>query len=187
MSTPESQSSKAYRAIRTAIVELRLRPGEPLSEGLLAERFNFGRMPVRAAVNRLCHDGFLLAVPRKGIYVNTLRIDDVREIYEMLEALDGMAVRLAAGRTSSAALDPLDEMIAAEERSVLDADFEAEYHANRLFHERLVGLAGNERIASCVDLCEEQVGRATRLAARLREEVMSDVEEHRAILQALRN
>ena len=107
MSTPESQSTQAYRAIRTAIVELRLRPGEPLSEGLLAERFSFGRMPVRAAVNRLCHDGFLVAVARKGIYVNTLRIDDVREIYEMLEALDGMAVRLAAGRSWAADVDPL--------------------------------------------------------------------------------
>ena len=97
-------------------------------------------MPVRAAVNRLCHDGFLVAVARKGIYVNTLRIDDVREIYEMLEALDGMAVRLAAGRSWAADVDPLDELVAAEERAVLDADFEAEYRANRLFHERLAGL-----------------------------------------------
>ena len=43
------------------------------------------------------------------------------------------------------------------------------------------------RIANSVDLCEEQVGRATRLAARLREEVMSDVEEHQAIVRALRD
>ena len=54
---------QAYRAIRAAIADLVLRPGEPLSEAVLTRRFGFGRMPVREAVDRLRHDGLLLAVP----------------------------------------------------------------------------------------------------------------------------
>jgi DNA-binding GntR family transcriptional regulator len=185
-SQQESQSSKAYRAIRAAIAELRLRPGEPLSEGQLADRFKYGRMPIRAAVNRLCHDGFLVAVSRKGVFVTPLGLDDVLEIYQMLEALDGMALRLAASQTSAADLLALEQTVAAEESAILRGDFEAEYRANRQFHEKLGSLARNRRIASTLDLLEEQVSRATRLAARLREDDMGDVEEHRAIIQALK-
>jgi GntR family transcriptional regulator, rspAB operon transcriptional repressor len=185
-SAGESLSIRAYRAIRADIAELRLCPGEPLSEVQLAERFNYGRMPIRAAVNRLCHDGFLVAVSRKGIFVNPLRLEDVREIYEMLEALDGMSVRLGAQHATAADLVALEQAVAAEESAIVRGDFETEFRANRQFHEKLGSLARNRRIASTVDLLEEQVARATRLAARLREDEMGDIEEHRAIIQALK-
>jgi DNA-binding GntR family transcriptional regulator len=183
----ELQSMKAYRAIRAAIAELRIRPGEPLSEAMLAERFNLGRMPIRAAVNRLCHDGFLIAVSRKGIFVNPLLLQDVREIYELLEAIDGMALRLAAARVSESDVAALEELVTAQERAIVAGDFEGEYRANRQFHDALVALAGNRRMSTTLELLEEQVSRATRLAAHLRNDPLGQVENHRSIVEALRD
>jgi DNA-binding GntR family transcriptional regulator len=179
------QSMQAYRAIRAAIADLVLRPGEPLSEAVLTRRFGFGRMPVREAVDRLRHDGLLLAVPRRGLFVKPLHLDDVREIYEMLEALDGMVVHLVAPVVDAAGLRQLEQSAEAEDQALRLDDYVGWTRANNAFHRQLVELAGNRRIASSLDLLEEQVSRATRLAYPLRPKPFASVVEHRSIVAAL--
>ena len=181
----ELQSMRAYRAIRAAIAELELRPGQPLSEAVLTRRFGFGRMPVREAVDRLRHDGLLVAVPRRGLFVKPLDLNDVREIYEMLEALDGMVVRLVAPVVTDDALRRLEETAATEERALRADDYASWSRHNKGFHQQLVELANNRRIASSMELLEEQVSRATRLAYPLRPKPFASVAEHREIIQAL--
>jgi DNA-binding GntR family transcriptional regulator len=182
----EIQSQRAYRAIRAAIAELALRPGQPLSEAVLAERFGFGRMPVREAVHRLRHDGLVVSLPRKGLFVAPLRLEDVREIYEMLEALDGMVLKLVALTISEEELAELELFINLEEAALLADRHEEWIAANKSFHQRLVLLSNNRRIATTIELLEEQIARATRLAYPLRAKPFPSVEEHRAIVRALR-
>lgn len=182
----EVQSLKAYRAIRSAIARLELRPGRPLSEAMLADRFGFGRMPVREAVHRLRHDGLLISIPRKGLFVAPLQLEDVREIYEMLEALDGMVLKLVAPIISEAELEELERIVCREEAMLLADDHEAWIVANKSFHQTLVQLANNRRIAAAMELLEEQISRATRLAYPLRPRPFRSIEEHREILRRLR-
>jgi GntR family transcriptional regulator, rspAB operon transcriptional repressor len=181
----ELQSIRAYRAIRAAIAELELRPGQPLSEAVLTRRFGFGRMPVREAVDRLRHDGLLEAVPRRGLFVKPLDLNEVREIYEMLEALDGMVVRLVAPAIGDTSLAQLRATASAEEQALQADDYPTWSRYNKAFHQQLVELAKNRRIASSMELLEEQVSRATRLAYPLRPKPFASVEEHRAIIEAL--
>jgi DNA-binding GntR family transcriptional regulator len=181
----ELQSIRAYRAIRAAIADLELRPGQPLSEAVLTRRFGFGRMPVREAVDRLRHDGLLVAVPRRGLFVKPLDLNEVREIYEMLEALDGMVVRLVAPGIGAAALAQLEATAAAEEEALRADNYPTWIDRNKAFHQQLVELANNRRIASSMELLEEQVSRATRLAHPLRPKPFASVEEHRALIEAL--
>jgi DNA-binding GntR family transcriptional regulator len=181
----ELQSMQAYRAIRAAIADLVLRPGEPLSEAVLTRRFGFGRMPVREAVDRLRHDGLLVAVPRRGLFVKPLHLDDVREIYEMLEALDGMVMRLVAPVIDTAALRQLQQTAEHEEQTLLQDDYAGWTQANNAFHRQLVDMAANRRISNSLDLLEEQVSRATRLAYPLRPKPFASVVEHRSIVTAL--
>jgi GntR family transcriptional regulator, rspAB operon transcriptional repressor len=183
--TDELQSIRAYRAIRAAIADLELRPGQPLSEAVLTRRFGFGRMPIREAVDRLRHDGLLVAVPRRGLFVKPLDLNEVREIYEMLEALDGMVVRLVAPAISDASLAQLAETASAEEAALHADDYSSWSSHNKAFHQQLVELANNRRIAASMELLEEQVSRATRLAYPLRPKPFASVEEHRSIIDAL--
>lgn len=185
-SREEIQSRQAYRAIRAAIAELALRPGQPLSEAVLSERFGFGRMPVREAVHRLRHDGLLVSVPRRGLSVAPLRIDDVREIYEILEALDGMALKLVAPTISEAELVELEQTVDREEAALRADRHEDWIVANKGFHQRLVLISNNRRIASTMELLEELIARATRLAYPLRAKPFPSVKEHREIIRALR-
>jgi DNA-binding GntR family transcriptional regulator len=182
---PDSQAERAYRILRGAISNLELRPDEPLSEAGLAQRYGLGRTPIREAVQRLRHDGLVVSVHRRGLFVSSLSVADVREIYEMLEALDGMVAYLA---TERAATESLQELEALNERALAAlarGDPPAWQEHNFSFHQLLVSVARNQRIQQEFDLLHDQLKRALLLTLPLRFEQMQSVEEHRTLLQGI--
>jgi DNA-binding GntR family transcriptional regulator len=91
-------SDRAYEALREDIVEWRLLPGQILGEVEQSERFGISRTPIREALSRLTADGLAEAHRGRGVVVSQISLDDVRALFELREALDCRAARLAARR-----------------------------------------------------------------------------------------
>jgi DNA-binding GntR family transcriptional regulator len=93
-------STAAYERLRDAIVTLKLAPGAALIEVELCDRLRVSRTPMRAALQRLQQEG-LAVIAGSGrlrrLVVSPLTFDDMRELFLMVGALDGLAARLAAG------------------------------------------------------------------------------------------
>ncbi len=90
----------AYARLRDSIVTLRLAPGASLTEVELCRRLGISRTPVRAALMRLEQEGLVVTTggTRAGrMSVAPLTAADMRELFLMVGALDGVAARLAAG------------------------------------------------------------------------------------------
>lgn len=89
-----------YDHLRAHIVTLKLAPGTPLVEVDLCRRLHVSRTPVRAALERLCHEGLVTMTGNRTLgraVVAALTIDDMQELFLLVGALDGVAARLAAG------------------------------------------------------------------------------------------
>jgi DNA-binding GntR family transcriptional regulator len=88
----------AYDRLRQSIVTLRLAPGAPLTELDLCARLRISRTPVRAALLRLQQEGLVTPGGRGSgrVAVAPLTGEDMRELFLMVGALDGVAARLAA-------------------------------------------------------------------------------------------
>jgi DNA-binding GntR family transcriptional regulator len=82
----------ALEAVRDAIVEGRLRPGERIKEIPLAEELGFSRAPVRDALRLLERDGLVELVPNRGAIVPPLRAVDILEVYALRAALGTLAL-----------------------------------------------------------------------------------------------
>ncbi|MGX5359478.1 GntR family transcriptional regulator [Kocuria sp. KH4] len=95
-------SDRAYEALREDIVEWRLLPGQVLGEVEQSERFGISRTPIREALSRLTADGLAEAHRGRGVVVSQVSLDDVRALFELREALDCRAARLAARRRDPA-------------------------------------------------------------------------------------
>src|SRR5262245_5296814 len=93
-----------YQTLREAIVARTFDPGEPLTEHDLCRRFGVSRTPVREALAKLERDRLVRVVPNKGAFVRTVSHHEIRELYEVREALEALVVRLAAPRLSDAEL-----------------------------------------------------------------------------------
>lgn len=93
--------------LRNAILEGRFKPGERLIERELCELTGVSRTSVREALRHLESEGLVANVPNKGPTVATLSEEDAREIYEVREALEGLAGRLFAERGTDKQVDAL--------------------------------------------------------------------------------
>jgi DNA-binding GntR family transcriptional regulator len=102
VSAAVSLADKAYAAVRDEILRGQLRPGTPLSRRRLARQLGMSVLPVTDALRRLEGDGLVESRARAGTRVRVPTETDVRELYELREALETESARLFAARASPA-------------------------------------------------------------------------------------
>lgn len=134
-------AEEAYTALKRDIIRCRLRPGEPIIEAWLASEHGMSKTPIREAINLLRREGLVVVVPRRGTFVKSIDIGDVRDTYRLRLLLEPEAAVLAAQRASTEDLQHLDELSAATISE--DADLTDINAANRLLH---VGIAETARM-----------------------------------------
>lgn len=141
----QSLSQRLFETLRGEIVEGRLAAGSKISEPGLARRFNASRGSLREALMRLEALGLIERRINLGARVVALSRRDLLELYDLREALEGMACRLAAARRSAADLQALDQLLASHEQQQAlragTAYFQPEGDVD--FHFRIVQASGN--------------------------------------------
>ncbi len=94
----ERASDRAYEALRAEILSLRLAPGQLLPEVETAARIGVSRTPLREALSRLGADGLLVQEGGRGQVIAPVDSGQVRQLFELRQALDQQAARLAGCR-----------------------------------------------------------------------------------------
>lgn len=89
--------------LRSEIVRGVLQPGEKIVEGSWARKYGVSQASIREAINILAKDGFVSKALGRSARVVNLSAEDVRQIYEMRGALEGLAARLAAEKGADTA------------------------------------------------------------------------------------
>jgi DNA-binding GntR family transcriptional regulator len=128
-----------YEELKSAIVDLRLAPGEPLREATLADRLGVSKTPIREALTRLEQEGLVETTSFKGAVVTRYSRQDLVEIYELRELLENAAVRAAAQSMTEQDLARL-ERIASESPRIgqLTAEIPGRIDASVDEHEKIV-------------------------------------------------
>jgi len=177
-------SEIAYAAVRNAIANSELKPGDRVSEYDIAGRLNISRTPAREGLRKLENEGLLTAHPRRGLVVATVDTDAVYELYEARKILEGEAAAAAANRASESEIDTFIHLTEAE--ALLIDDPERMYAHNRVFH-NLIYRAGRNRyllkfLSSIQETLSAQRVTSTLVSAQRRNEV---IEQHRALSAAI--
>lgn len=180
-----SLTSQAYSAIRQAIVDVQIRPGEPIAENTLARWLGMSRTPVREAILRLRQEGWVFSIHRKGLFVSPVSLSDFRELFETLEGLEAVIARLVTERATADELVRLREIVERQEAATEADDRDAWTAASRDFHTAMAEIAGNRHAADVRARLLDQAGRVSRLTLRLRPRPTEPTSEHRALLEAI--
>jgi len=184
---PETAAQRAYAALRAQVLDGTLPAGTMVLENELAAALGLSRTPVRQALVRLADEGLIALRPRHGMRVRPIAADDMREIYQVLTALEAAAARLCAERGVPAAeLDALDAAVADMEAALAAGDLRAWADADAAFHRRLVAASGNRRLAATVAGFADLAHRARMATLRLRPPPVASNHDHRAVVAAIR-
>lgn len=92
----KSLNMQAYELVKHRILTLQFRPGACLNEAHLSQLLNIGRTPIHQALNRLTLQGMVQVIPRKGVIVKSISMDEVMENIDVRLANEMCCARLAA-------------------------------------------------------------------------------------------
>lgn len=198
MSTPvEGQTSKpvlntatlsqqVYAHLRAGILENTYPPGSSLPEEALAAKLNVSRVPVREALRRLSAEGLVSIKPRQGATVTELTSKQFLDAYQVREALEVLAVRLAVPKLALDDLDQLDALHHAMQLAADANDPDAFFTVNAEFHSFLVAKADNGDLKSIYESLIDRMRRYRTPSLDLRGGMTTSIDEHAAILVAIR-
>lgn len=140
----------AAERLRLLITEGGLAPGARLNERELCERLGVSRTPLREAFRMLASEGLIVQLPNRGAQVVALGEDDVRQAFDVMGALEGLAGELACERVTEADLVLLRGLQAEMEAAHGRHDLPAYYRINRGIHEKIAGIAANPVLAHTI-------------------------------------
>ncbi|GAQ56509.1 GntR family transcriptional regulator [Streptomyces acidiscabies] len=172
---------RVLATLRQDIIAGRLAPGDRLVERELAERFGVSRVPVREAVRALVAEGFVHFASARRAVVRGLTPDDVRELFELREALEVYAAGLAAARATPEALGELRGLLEEAATATKAADAEAVTDINTRFHDSVLAMAGNSLLSSVM----EPVDGRLRWLTRQNEDWAQLLTEHQDLYDAI--
>ncbi|MDI3341534.1 MAG: GntR family transcriptional regulator [Sphaerobacter sp.] len=175
----------AYWTIRDALRTGLLRPGDRLIEVDLAAALDMSRTPVREALRRLEAERLVENVPRRGLVVPAITLDDLVDIYEIRGALEGLAARRAAQRMRGAELEALREAVERMERALASDDLELVSEMSRQFHRLLRGGSPHGRLPALISLLFDSHGSLGLHEFNAPGRLAAAVAEHRAIYEAI--
>ena len=182
-----SMVDQAYQQIRRRILDNVWPPGYQALEQEVALALGMSRTPVREAMLRLQNEGLVEVVPRHGMRVLPVSPTDMREIYEILAALECMAAEILAQRKpTEAELKPLVEATKAMDKALKRDDLDAWAAADEHFHAQLIELAGNRQLQQTVLNYWDRAHRARMFSLKLRPKPVNSTKEHMALVERLR-
>ena len=179
-----SLGDTAYQAIRDAITSNKMKPGDRVSEYMVADWLDISRTPAREGLRRLESEGLLASHPKRGLVVADFDEAAVHELYAARELLESMVAGMAARFATDAEISTLKHML---EREAALADSPTRMFEHNLEFHRLIAEAARNRylvkfLQSLSDTLSAHRRVSTLVKPERREKVLQD---HRNLVEAI--
>ncbi|KQN51262.1 GntR family transcriptional regulator [Serratia sp. Leaf50] len=180
-----SLNEQAYRRFKQALVTLSYKPGEYLNTAQVMNDLAMGRTPINQAIHRLSNEGLLQIIPRKGVMVSPLSVDDALELIEVRLANEMLCMRLASSRISAQDIASLEAINQQIEVATQQRDRDGMMLLDNQFHQQLAKIAGNKMLMDILSVLHAQAQRFWASSLSKEGHMQEVIEEHRAIINAL--
>lgn len=158
--------------------------GEILTEARLCEEMGVSRTPIREAIRRLEQEN-ILRESGKGMIVNGITPDDLRDIMEIRSRIEGIAARRAAENMTDEQKKALAEAVDLQEFYVSRADVDHVQWQDHAFHELIYAGSGSTTLQTTLVPLHRKTQKFRRASVEKTARATASVEEHRRICEAI--
>ncbi|MFK4492296.1 GntR family transcriptional regulator [Bradyrhizobium sp. USDA 336] len=184
--TQKTRVQDAYERLKRDILDNRMPINFQATESEIAERLGMSRTPVREALIRLEAEGLVSLTSRRGARVLPISASDMRDIYQILTALEAEAVAaIARKRPERETLTPMIVAVADMQRALEIGSLDDWSDADDRFHRHLLEINGNQRMTNTVNALVNQFHRARRITLKIRKLPLRSTEEHRLVVELM--
>lgn len=171
--------------LRELIITGKLKEGEKVNENELCVSMGTSKTPLREALRVLSVEGLIKLVPNRGAYVRNPTLEQIKEMFDVMSVLEGLAAGTAAEKLTDNDLLNLKKIQKKLEESCKRQNQKKYLHYNSQYHALLQKVAGNKTLNRIITILRKQVTlyRSTSLALPGR--MAESLEEHAELLEAL--
>ena len=174
-----------YEELKMQILKGSIIPGTRMMEVELAEEMGVSRTPIREAIRKLEKEGLVTIEPRRGAYASMISTEDMVEILEVRQDLEGLAAYFAADRMTEAQMEELRQVSASYDDAVRRGNMEDMIRHDTRFHHIIVESCRNKILVQMIEQLQELVLRFRYIYYDNFRRAENMPEEHAAIMAAI--
>jgi DNA-binding GntR family transcriptional regulator len=173
--------------LRELIYRRELSPGDWIDEIALTQQLAISRTPLREALKVLQQEGLVELIPRRGCRVKELDEQELLEMFPVMATLEGLCTNLAAQKLSATDMKQLEKLHERLEKYAASGNVDKYYEVNREFHTAIQTLSGNRWLSRIASELRNVLVLARHRQLTLPGRLLESLEEHRTIMQALKD
>ncbi|MPN18570.1 HTH-type transcriptional repressor RspR [bioreactor metagenome] len=174
-----------YESLRNTIISGKIPVGERIVEKEYAERLNISRTPVREALRALEMEELVEYIPRLGVVVKRISIEDVFEIYKIRQHLEVLAAVSAMDNITEDEIKEIEELLTLTEEKNAQGDIEEVIMLFGIFNQKIYEASRMKRLTSMISKLNEYLQRFRNISISDNERRESALKDHREILRAI--
>lgn len=176
-----SMGARVFEALRDAIVQLQLKPGNALSEVEIGRQLNVSRQPVREAFIKLAEVGLVVIRPQRGTFVRLISVREVRNAQFLREAIEVAIARKAASEATPEQVRDLRSSVEEQRITAAQGDNVAFLRLDEAFHQALARSADCEDAWRVLEGLKAQMDRVRYLSLPDATPLETIIEQHQRI------
>jgi DNA-binding GntR family transcriptional regulator len=180
-----TRSDQLRDMLEELIVSGQMPPGTRIDESALAQQFEVSRTPLREAIKALVATGLLELRPRQGVWVATISLPKLMEMFEIMALLEGQCAKYAARRASPEEIEQLLAIQRRLEQELANGDADRFYEVNAEFHDALYNASHTEFIVEQTRLLRRRVSTYRKHVTYLPGRMAATIAEHGQIIAAI--
>jgi DNA-binding GntR family transcriptional regulator len=182
----KSLKEQVYEYLREQMRRGELRPGSAIDMEETSKKLGVSKTPLRDALLQLEMEDFVTIRPRRMIVVNDLTEEDIRNYYEIIGALESIALLKSLGRLTPADLDRMQALNDGMKAAIAANDFDGYYEKNLAFHGAFVDRCGNASLVKLVATLKKRLYDFPRVPGFVKEWEEASIGEHQDLVDLIR-
>lgn len=176
-----------YEELKMQILTGAIIPGTRMMEVELADEMGVSRTPIREAIRKLEKEGLVTIEPRRGAYASMISTEDMVEILEVRQDLEGLAAYFAAERMQPDKIEILNEVSDKYNEAVRNGSMKDMITYDTMFHRTIVDSCHNKILVQMIEQLQELVLRFRYIYYDNFRRAENMPEEHKAIIEAIKS
>ena len=184
--TIKSLKEQVYEYLREQMRSGLLLPGSVIDMEETSKKLGVSKTPLRDALLQLEMEGFVSILPRRKVIVNVLSLQDIKNMYEIIGALESEALLSALDRLQDSDIRHLDALNREMKEAIDKDDFDLYYEKNLRFHDVFLGRSGNENLVKIVNTLKKRLYDFPRQQGFVKEWEQASIGEHGQLVELIR-
>jgi len=182
----KSLKDHVYDYLRKQMQKGRIRPGSLINMDDTCRKLGVSKTPMREALLQLEMEDFVTILPRRGIVVNRLTLDDIRCYYDIIGALESKALAVSISRFKPSDIKAMDHLVEGMDQALAEDNFDLYYERNLRFHDMYLKPCANPTLIKVVQTIKKRLYDFPRKSQFVKEWELASVGEHRELVRLIR-